>query len=84
MLWSLLDQGDPNVDDGALTLGPFSVLTWLKQFPEWGLTARLMPEAPPPPGVAIRRAAALSEGKDPDREVAAARAKVRHPKPSLH
>lgn len=70
-------QGDPNVDDAALTLAPFSVLTWLKQFPSWGLTARLMPAASPPPGVAIQKAAALSEGKDPDRAVAAARAKVR-------
>ena len=69
-------QGDPNVNEAALTLAPFSVITWLKQFSEWSMTARLMPTAPPPPGVAIRKAAALAEGKDPDTAVAEARAKV--------
>ena len=64
------------MNDAALTLAPFSVLTWLKQFPSWTLTARLMPAAPPPPGVAIKKAAALAEGKDPDKEVAIARMKV--------
>ena len=69
-------QGDPNVNEATLTLGPFSVITWLKQFPDWSMTARLMPAPPPAPGVAIRKAAALAEGKDPDKAVAEARAKV--------
>ena len=69
-------QGDPNVDEAKLTLAPFSIITWLKQFPQWSITARLMPAAPPPPGVAIRKAAALAEGKDPDKAVTEARAKV--------
>ncbi len=70
-------QCDPNVNEATLTLGPFSVITWLKQFPDWSMTARLMPAPPPAPGVAIRKAAALAEGKDPDKAVAEARAKVK-------
>ena len=75
-VYNVFPAGDPNVNEAALTLAPFSVITWLKQFSEWSMTARLMPTAPPPPGVAIRKAAALAEGKDPDTAVAEARAKV--------
>ena len=35
-----------------------------------------MPAAPPAPGVAIKKAAALAEGKDPEKAVQEARAKV--------
>ena len=35
-----------------------------------------MPAAPPPPGVATHKAAAMAEGKDPDQAVQEARAKV--------
>lgn len=35
-----------------------------------------MPGAPPPPGVAIHKAAAIAEKKDPDQAVIDARAKV--------
>ena len=38
--------------------------------------AALLPSAPLPPGVAIHKAAATAEHKDPDQAVADARAKV--------
>lgn len=68
--------GDPNVDEKALTLAGFSVLPWLDRFAGWHLGAKLMPPTPPPPGVAIKKAAALAEGKDADKAVQEARAKV--------
>jgi hypothetical protein len=68
--------GDPNVDEKALTLAGFSVLPWLDRFASWHLGAKLMPPTPPPPGVAIKKAAALAEGKDADKAVQEARAKV--------
>jgi hypothetical protein len=68
-------RGDPTVDDTKLTLAQFSVLDWLERFPHWSLGARLLPPAPPPPGVAIKRAAAVAEGKDPERAVTEGRAK---------
>lgn len=74
-------EGDPNVDEKALTLAGFSVLPWLQRFPEWRLGVKLIPAMPPAPGVAIKKAAALAEGKDPDKAVQEARAKVR---PSAH
>ncbi|CAL8466986.1 g6522 [Coccomyxa elongata] len=67
--------GDPTVDESAQTLSQFSVLGWLKRFPHWRLGVRLMPAAPPAPGVATFRAAAMSEGKDPDQAVQEARTK---------
>jgi hypothetical protein len=69
--------GDPNVDEKVLTLAGFSVLPWLDRFEGWHLGAKLMPPAPPPPGVAIKKAAALAEGKDADKAVQEARAKVK-------
>lgn len=68
-------RDDPTVDDTKLTLAQFSVLDWLERFPHWALGARLLPPAPPPPGVAIKRAAAVAEGKDPERAVTEGRAK---------
>jgi hypothetical protein len=67
---------DPNVDEKVLTLAGFSVLPWLERFASWHLGAKLMPPAPPPPGTAIKKAAALAEGKDADKAVQEARAKV--------
>ena len=124
--------GDPSVDEAAVKLSQFSMLAWLQRFPHWHLGARLMPPAPPAPGVhwhactlahacmtcssimrlsrrsndmhkvcqqpgpdnhvcpysraqsynvscagvATFRAAAMAEGKDPDKAVQEARAKV--------
>lgn len=70
---------DPRVDESKLKLSQFSVLDWLKRFPHWHLGVRLMPAPPPPPGVATFRAAAISEGKDPDKAVQEARTKVGYP-----
>ena len=67
---------DPSVDESKLKLGDFSCLAWLERFPHWRLTAKFLPPTPPPPGVATTSAAALSEGKDPAKAVAEARAKV--------
>ena len=68
--------GDPAGEDSTLCLTDFSVLAWLARFPQWRLGVRMLPEAPPPPGVAEHRAAALAEKKDPDKAVQEARAKV--------
>jgi hypothetical protein len=68
--------GDPNIDEKAMTLAGFSVLPWLDRFASWHLGAKLMPPTPPPPGVAIKKAAALAEGKDAEKAVQEARAKV--------
>ena len=57
-------------------MAQFSVLPWLERFPRWWLGVKLMPPAPPPPGVAIKQAAALAEGKDPDKAVREGRAKA--------
>ena len=67
---------DPSVDETQLLLSHFSCLAWLENFPHWHLSVRFLPPTPPPPGVAAHRAAALSEGKDPDVAVKEARAKV--------
>lgn len=69
-------RGDPTVDESKQTLSQFSVLGWLQRFPHWRLGVRLLPAAPPAPGVATFRAAAMSEGKDPDQAVQEARSKV--------
>ena len=69
--------GDPAGEDTVLRLGDFSALEWLTRFPQWRLGARMLPEAPLPPGVAEHRAAALAERKDPDKAVQEARTKVR-------
>mmetsp|Transcript_43033 Transcript_43033/g.137477 ORF Transcript_43033/g.137477 Transcript_43033/m.137477 type:complete len:197 (-) Transcript_43033:359-949(-) len=63
-------QGDPSMDESATTISQYSCLLWLDQFPHWYLLARLLPLAPPAPGVAAARAAAMAEGKDPDAAVA--------------
>ena len=46
-------------------------------FPHWCLCIKLMPAAPPAPGVATFKAAAMAEGKDPDQAVNEARQKVK-------
>ncbi|KAK9824177.1 hypothetical protein WJX72_008336 [[Myrmecia] bisecta] len=66
---------DPTVDEKELLLHQYSCLSWLERFPHWHLSVRLMPATPPPPGVATVRAAALSEGKDPDKAVKEGRTK---------
>ena len=68
--------GDPAGEDSTLCLTDFSVLAWLARFPQWRLGVKMLPGAPPPPGVAEHRAAALAEKKDPDKAVQEARAKV--------
>ena len=70
-------RNDPSVDESQLQLQQFSVLTWLDRFPHWQITARPIQHTPPPPGVAIKKAAASAEGKDPEKAVLEARAKVR-------
>ncbi|KAK9821218.1 hypothetical protein WJX81_001447 [Elliptochloris bilobata] len=67
--------GDPAGEDATLCLADFSALAWLARFPQWRLGVRMLPEAPPPPGVAEHRAAALAEKKDPEKAVQEARAK---------
>lgn len=67
---------DPAVEESSMRLSQYSCLRWLKRYPHWYLSVRFMPPAPLPPGVAAHRAAALSEGKDPDIAVRDARAKV--------
>lgn len=69
--------GDPSVDENKQLMQHFSVLQWLQQFPDWHLSACFLPATPAAPGVAIKRAAALSEGKDPDKAVQEARLKVK-------
>lgn len=68
--------GDPTVDEAALKLSDFTMLAWLERFPNWKLGVKLMPGAPPAPGVATHKAAAIAEGKDPDQAVQEARLKV--------
>ncbi len=70
-------RSDPSVDESQLKLQQFSVLSWLDKFPHWHLTARPIQQTPPPPGVAIKKAAASAEGKDPEKAVIEARTKVR-------
>ena len=72
-------QDDPAIDESKLLIGAFSCLSWLEQFPNWRLTARFMPATPPPPGVATTSAAAMSEGKDPQKAITEARVKVGSP-----
>ena len=60
----------PESSHGCLTS-----LLWCR-FPHWSLSIKLMPAAPPAPGVATFKAAAMAEGKDPDQAVNEARQKV--------
>ena len=56
-----------------------NMYAWWCRFPHWFLSVKLMPGAPPPPGVATHKAAAIAEGKDPEQAVIEARAKVTPP-----
>lgn len=67
---------DPAVEEASIKMSQYSCLSWLQKYPHWYLSVRFMPATPLPPGVAAHRAAALSEGKDPDIAVRDARAKV--------
>ena len=69
-------SGDPAVDESKVTMAQYSCLAWLQKFPHWHISVKFLPPAPLPPGVAAHRAAALSEGKDPDIAVRDARSKV--------
>ncbi|PSC71288.1 peptidylprolyl isomerase [Micractinium conductrix] len=71
---------DPTVNEGELRLEQYSLLAWIERFPHWVVTARLLPPTPPPPGVAIQRAAAQAEQKNPDDVVADARSTGQIPK----
>jgi hypothetical protein len=42
------------VDESLCTLADVGVLRWTANFPEWGLTLRLLPPAPKDPAVAIK------------------------------
>lgn len=64
---------DPTVDETSLKLKDFWVLEWLERFPHWSLSVSLLPPTPPPPGVAIQKAAATAENKDPETAVIDAR-----------
>lgn len=44
-------KGDPTVNEKELKLSSYSILAWIQRFPHWYLIARLLPAAPPPPGV---------------------------------
>ncbi|KAL4852662.1 hypothetical protein ACK3TF_006252 [Chlorella vulgaris] len=55
---------DPAVDEGKLKLEQYSLLSWIQRI-AWH-SPRLLPAAPPAPGVAIHKAAASAEQKDPD------------------
>ncbi len=69
--------GDPLVNENKLKLSDFSFLSWIDRFPNWHLTARAMPPAPPPPGVAeVKAAATLEEGTTPEQAVLDARKQV--------
>ena len=59
-------KGDPLVDEEAILVSQYSFLQWLEQFPHWFLTAKLAQDTPPPPGVAIKLAAASAEKEDPE------------------
>lgn len=73
-------EADPTVDESKLLLKQYSILSWLERFPHWFLSARLLPPTPPPPGVAIQRAAAIAEQKDPEKAIQDARSKGEIPK----
>eukprot|EP00890_Picochlorum_soloecismus_P000101 jgi/Picsp_1/1091/NSC_04574-R1_---NA--- len=61
--------GDPTVDEGKLLIKDFSILSWLERFPHWTLSVSLLPPTPPAPGVAVKKAAAMAENKDPEKAV---------------
>lgn len=65
--------GDPTVDESKVFLHMYSILGWVERFPGWGLSVSFLPPTPPAPGVAIHKAAAMAENKDPDKAVADAR-----------
>lgn len=73
-------KGDPTIDETKFHLSQFSVLSWIERFPTWTLSAKLLPSPPPPPGVAIKQAAAMAEQKDPERAVQDGRARGEIPK----
>jgi len=64
---------DPTVNERNLKVKDYSMLAWFERFPHWSLSVTLLPDTPPPPGVAIRKAAAMAENKDPDQAVIDAR-----------
>ena len=67
--------GDPAVDESTLLVGTYSFLGWIERFPEWGISVSFPPSTPPAPGVAVHKAAAMAENKDPEKAVAEARMK---------
>ena len=61
--------GDPLVDETNTFVKQYTFLQWLEQFPHWCLTVKRAADTPPPPGVAIKKAAASAEQEDPDQAV---------------
>jgi len=60
---------DPLVNEDEVSVGEYSFLEWLQRFPHWHLTVRLTADTPPPPGVAIKKAAATAEKEDPEQAI---------------
>ncbi len=67
--------GDPAVDESTLLLSAYSFLGWIERFPEWGISVCFLPPTPPAPGVAVHKAAAMAENRDPEKAVTDARMK---------
>ena len=65
--------GDPTVDESKLFLRNCSILGWIERFPHWGISVSFLPPTPPAPGVAVHKAAAMAENRDPEKAVAEAR-----------
>jgi hypothetical protein len=61
-------QGDPLIDEESILVDQCGFLKWLDMF-DWHLTLRMLKDTPPPPGVAIKKAAASAEGEDPEKAV---------------
>jgi hypothetical protein len=68
-------MGDPAVDESTLLLSTYSFLGWIERFPDWGISVSFLPPTPPAPGVAVHKAAAMAENRDPDKAVTEARMK---------
>lgn len=60
---------DPLIDEEDTFVKQYSFLEWIERFPHWGLTVKMAAETPPPPGVAIKKAAASAEAMDPEKAV---------------
>jgi len=62
-------SNDPLVNEEDTFVKQYSFLEWIERFPHWSLTVRMAEDTPPPPGVAIKKAAASAEKEDPEQAV---------------